>query len=89
MKACAPSVLGEPKYSGLVEAVLGATGWPASSGMCERCSGLTRGGGAEASLLIVTCIYSGLSRVAPVESLDCVSYMVQVFCYLPDFIVFW
>ena len=38
--------------------------------------------------LIVTCIHSWLSWVAPVESLDCVFCIVEVFCGVPDFIVF-
>jgi len=46
------------------------------------------GGGAQDDLLIVTCIHSGLSWVAPVESLDCVFFIVEVFCGVPDFIVF-
>jgi len=37
----------------------------------------------------VTCIHSGLSWVTPVESLDCMFYIVEVFCGVPDFIVFW
>ena len=47
------------------------------------------GGGAEDDLLIVTGIHSGLSGVAPVESLHCVFCIVQVFGGVPDFIVFW
>jgi len=40
-------------------------------------------------LLIVTCIHSGLSWVALVESLDRVFCIVEVFRGVPDFIVFW
>jgi len=47
------------------------------------------GGGAEDDLLIVTCIHSGLRWVAPVESLDSMFSMVEVFSGVPDFIVFW
>jgi len=50
---------------------------------------LTTGGGAEDDLLIVTCIHSGLSWVALVESLDCIFCLVEVFYGVPDFIVFW
>jgi len=57
--------------------------------MCERCFGLTMGGGAEDYQFIVTFIHSGLSWVLPVESLDCVFCMVQVFCRVPDFVMFW
>jgi len=43
----------------------------------------------EDDLLIVMCIHSGLSWVAPVESLDCVFCIVEMFCGVSDFIVFW
>ena len=66
---------------------LRAMRWASLSSVCERLS--TTGGGAEDDLLIVTCIHSGLSWVAPVESLDCVFCIVEVFCGVPDFIVFW
>jgi len=89
MEACATSLFGEPEYSGLVRVALRATGWQSLSGVCELRSCLTIGGGAEDALLIVTCIHSWLSWVAPVELLDCVFYMVQVFLGTPDFIVFW
>ena len=39
--------------------------------------------------MLVTFIHSGLSWVALVESLDCVFCIVEVFCGVPDFIVFW
>jgi len=47
------------------------------------------GGGVEDDLLIVTCIHSGLSGVALVEALDCSFCIVQVWCRVPDFVVFW
>jgi len=59
------------------------------SGVRECCSCLTTGGGAEHDLLIVMCIHSGFFCVAPGESLGCVFCMVEVFCGVPDFIVFW
>jgi len=65
------------------------TRWASLSDACERHSCLKTGGGAEDDLLIVTCIHSRLSWVAPVESLDCVFCIVEVFCGVPDFIVFW
>jgi len=89
MEACATSLFGEPEYSGLLGVALRATRWALFSGVCERRSCLTMGGGAEDDLLIVTCIHSGLSWVVPVESLDCVFCMVEVFCGVPDIIVFW
>ena len=89
MEACATSLLGEPEYSGLVGVVLRAMRWALLSGVCEPRSCLTTGGGAEDDLLIVTCIHSGRSWVAPVESLDCVFCIVEVFRGVPDFIVFW
>jgi len=89
MEACATSPFGEPEYSGLVGVALRGTRWASFSGVCERRSCLPMGGGAEDDLLIVTCIDSGLSWVAAVESLDCVFCMVEVFCGVPDFIVFW
>jgi len=89
IEACATSLLGKPEYSGLVGVVLRATRWGLLSGGRQCCSCLTTGGGAEDELFIVTCIDSGLSWVAPVESLEYVFCMVQVFCGVPDFIVFW
>jgi len=89
MEACATPLLGEPEYAGLVGVALQAMRWASLSGACERRSCLTKGGGAEDDLLIVTCIHSGFSWVAPVESLDCVFCIVEVFCGVPDFIVFW
>ena len=88
MEACATFLFGEPEYAGLVGVVLRAMRWASLSGVCERRSWLTTGGGAEDDLLIVMCIHSGLSWVAPVESLDCVFCIVEVFCGVPDFIVF-
>jgi len=88
MGACATSLLGEPEYAGLVGVALRAMRWASLSGVCERRSLMT-GGGVEDDLLIVTCIHSGLSWVAPVELLDCVFYIVEVFRGVPDFIVFW
>jgi len=89
MDACATSLFGEPDYSGLVWVALRATHWASPSGVHECRSCLTTGGGAEDDLLIVTCIHSGLSWVALVESLDNVFCIVQVFRGVPDFIVFW
>jgi len=40
------------------------------------------GAGPEDHLLIVTCIHFGYSLVVPVESLDCVFSIVEVFCLL-------
>jgi len=79
----------EPEYSGLVGVGLRATGWASFSGVCESRSCLMIGGGAEDALLIVTCIHSGLSWIAPVESLNCLFCIVEVFCGVPDFIMFW
>jgi len=89
MEACATSLFGEPEYAGLVGVALRATPWASLSAVCECRSCLTTGGGAEDDLLIVTCIHSGLSWVALVEVLDCLFCMVEVFCGVPDFIVFW
>ena len=89
IEVCATSLFGEPEYSGLVGVALRATRWASLSGVRECRSCLTTGGGAEDNLLIVMCIHSGLSWVAPVESLDCVLCMVEVFCMVSDFIVFW
>jgi len=89
MEACATSLFGDPEYSGLVRVALQATRRASFSGVCERRSCLTMGGGAEDDLLIMTCIHSGLPWVAPVEALDCVFCMVEAFCGVPDFIVFW
>jgi len=89
MEACATSLLSEPEYSALVRVALGATRGASLSGVCEYCSCLMTGGGAEDDLFIVTCIHSGLSWVAPVELLDYVFCIVEVFCGVPDFIVFW
>jgi len=89
MEACATSLLGEPEYAGLVGVTLRAIRWASLSGVCDRRSYLTTGGGAEDDLLIVTWIHSRLSWVAPVESLDCVFRIVEVYCGVPDFIVFW
>ena len=88
-EACAISLFGEPENAGLVGVALRAMRWALLSGGCERRSCWTRGGGAEDDLLIVTCIHSGLSWVAPVELLDCVFCIVEVFRGVPDFIVFW
>jgi len=54
-----------------------------------RRSCLTAGGGAEDDLWIVMCVHSWLSWLAPVESLDCVFCILEVSCWVPDFIVFW
>jgi len=89
MEACATSLFGEPQYAGLVRVALRAMRWASLSGVSERRSCLTTGGGAEDDLLIVTCIHSGLSWVALVESLAYVFCIVEVFCGVPDFIVFW
>jgi len=89
MEACATSLFGEPEYAVLVGVALRAMRWASLSGVRERRSCLTTGGGAEDDLLIGTCIHSGLSWVAPVESLDCVFCIVEVFCGVPDFVVFW
>jgi len=89
MEACATSLFGEPEYAGLVGVALRAKRWASLSGVCERRSCLMTGGGGEDDLLIVPCIHSGLSWVAPVESLDRVFCIVEVFCGVPDFIVFW
>jgi len=89
MEACATSLFGQPEDAGLVGVALRAMRWASCSGVCERCSCLTTEGGAEDDLLIVTCIHSGLCWVAPVESLDCAFCIVEVFCGVPDFIVFW
>jgi len=89
MEACATSSLGEPEYSGLVGVAMRVTRWASFSGVCELRSCFMTGGGAEDNLLIGTCIHTGLSWVAPVESLDCVFCIVEVFCGVPDFIVFW
>ena len=78
-----------PEHSGLVRVALRATFWALLSGLRECCSCSMIGGGAEDDLLIVTRIHSRLSWVAPVESLDTVFGKVQVFCGVPDFIVFW
>jgi len=89
MEGCTTSLFGEPEYSGLVGIALRATPCALLSGVCERCSSLMMGGAAEDDLLIVMCIHSGLSWVSPVELLDCVFCIVQVFCGVQDFIVFW
>jgi len=89
MEACATSLFGEPEYAGRVGVALRAMRWASLSGLCERRSCWRTGGGAEDDLLIVTCIHSGLSWVALVESLDCVFCIVEVFRGVPDFIVFW
>jgi len=89
MEACATSLFDEPEYAGLVRVEQWAISWSSLSGVCECHSCLTTGGGAEDDLLIVTCIHSGLFLVPPVESLHCVFCIVQVFCGVPDFIVFW
>jgi len=89
MEACATFLFGEPEYAGLVGVALRATRWASRSGVCERRSCLTTGGGAEEDLFIVTCIHSVLSWVAPVESLDCVFCIVEVFCEVPNLFVFW
>jgi len=88
-EACATSLFGEPAYAGLVGVVMRAMGWAPLSGVSECRSCLTTGEGAEDDLLIVTRIHSGLSWVAPVESLDCGFCIVEVFCGVPDFILFW
>ena len=79
MEACATSLLDEPEYSGLVGVALRATRWPSLFEVFERRSSLTIGGCAEDNLLMVRCIHSGLSWVVPVESLDCVFCIVEVF----------
>ena len=89
MEACATSLLGEPEYSGLVGVALPPTRWALLSELRECRSCLTTGGGAEDDRLIVTCIHSGLSWVSLVESLDRVFCITEVFCGVPDFIVFW
>ena len=89
VEASSTSLFGEPEYAGLVGVALRAIRWASFSGVREGRSCLTTGGGAEDDLLIVTCIHSGLSWVAPVESLDCVFCIVEVFCRVPDLIVFW
>jgi len=89
MEACATSLFGEPEYWGRVGVALQAMRWASFSGVCERRSCLTTGGGAEDNLLILTCIHSWFSWVAPVESLDCVFCIVEVSCGLQDFIVLW
>ena len=89
MEACATSPFAEPEYAGLVGIALRAMRLAFLSGVCDRRSCLTTGGGAEDDLLIVTSIHSGLSWVAPVESLDSVFCIVEIFCLVPDFIVFW
>jgi len=89
MEACATSLFGEPEYAGLVWVALQAMRWVSLSGVCERRSCLMTGGGAEAALLIVTCIHSWRSWVALVESFDSVFCIVEVFRGVPDFIVFW
>ena len=68
--------------------VLRAMPWVSSSGVCERGS-CQKGGGAEDDLFIVTCIHSRLSWIVLVESLDCVLCIVEVFCPVSDFVVFW
>jgi len=83
------SLLDEPALSRLVGVALRATCWASSSSLCKRPSSLTTRGGAEDNPLIVTCIYSRLSWVALVESLDYLFCIVQIFCRVPDFIVFW
>jgi len=89
MEACAISLFGEPEYAGLVRVALRAMGCASLYGGCERRSCLATGGGAEDDRFIVTCIHSRLRWVAPVESLDCVFCIVEVFCRVRDFIVFW
>ena len=89
MEDCATSLLGEPEYSGLVGVALRATRWASLSGVWEHCSCMMMEGGAEHDPLIVTCIQSGHSWIVPVESLDCVFCIVEVFRGVPDLIVFW
>jgi len=89
MEACDTSHLDEPKYLGLVEVVLGEMYCGLSSGVCELRSFSTTGGGADDDSLIVMCLHSGLSWVALVESLDCVFCIVEVFCWVQDFVIFW
>jgi len=89
LEACASSLFDEPEYAGLVGVAFVATRWASFYGVCQRRSCLTTGGGAKDDLLIVTCIHSGLSWVALVDSLDCVFCIVEVFCGVPDLIVFW
>jgi len=89
MEAGDTSLFGEPEYAGLVGVALRAMRWASLVGVCDRRSCLATGGGAEDDLLIVTCIHSGLCWVTLVESLDCVFCIVEVFCGVPDFIVFW
>jgi len=40
-------------------------------------------------MLIVTCIPSVFSLVLLLALLDCVFYIVEVFCWVPDFNMFW
>ena len=40
-------------------------------------------------LMMVTCIHSGLSLVALVESSKCAFCIVEVLCQVPVFVVFW
>jgi len=89
MEACATSLFGEPEYSGLVGVAFLATRWALLPGLSECRSCLMMLGGAEDDMFIVICIHSGLSWLAPVESLHCVFCMVVVFCGVPDFFVFW
>ena len=88
MEVWATSLFGEPEYAELVWVALRAMPSASLSGVCEPRSCLTMGGGAADDLVIVTCIHSGFSWVAPVESLDSVFCIVEVFCGVPDFIVF-
>jgi len=80
--------MGKPEYSRLVGVAFRARRWASLSWVCKRHSCFTMGVGAEDHLLMVTCIHSGLSWVAPVESLDCVFCILEVFCWIPDFVVF-
>ena len=89
MEACATSLFGEPELSRLMGVVLRATYWALLSAVCESCSCLTREGGVVDDLLIVTCIHSGLSSVAPVQLLDCVFCIVEVFSGVPEPVMFW
>jgi len=89
MEGCVTSLLGEPENSGPVRVAVRATCWAVFSSMCEHRSYRTTGAGADDDLWIGTCIHSGLAWVAQVELLDSVLCFVEVFCRVPDFIVFW
>jgi len=89
MEASATPLFGGHESFGLVGVAMRATRWGSFSAVWALRSCLTAGGGVEDDLLIGTCIHSGFPWVAPVELLDCVYSIVQVFCGVPNFIVFW